>query len=89
MTGHAYTLLGLILGFGVGLLHFASLKRVTAMYLSGTATARAVALQLGRLALVAVLLVFLALKGAMPLLAGALGLLLARIVVLRLNRSEE
>ncbi|WP_434289586.1 N-ATPase subunit AtpR [Celeribacter sp. SCSIO 80788] len=88
MTEQTYILLGLLLGFGVGLLHFASLRRVTAMYLSGSSTARAIILQLGRLVLVAALLVFLALKGALPLLAGAGGLLLARIVILRRSRKE-
>lgn len=80
--------LGLLLGLATGLVHFATLRRVTALYLAGTAPARALGLQLARLALVALVLAGLARLGAGALLAGALGLMLAREAVLRRARKE-
>ncbi len=81
--------LALVLGFGVGVVHFASLRRVTALYLEGGPLARTIALQLGRLVLLGGLLVGLAMAGALPLLAGALGVLLARQAVLRRVRRQN
>ncbi|MCA0920139.1 ATP synthase subunit I [Pseudooceanicola nanhaiensis] len=79
--------LALAAGTGAGIVHFASLRRVTALYLEGGLAARTVALQLLRLALLAALLVGLALLGALPLLCGTLGLLLGRQIVLRRARG--
>ncbi|WP_428927918.1 ATP synthase subunit I [Marinibacterium sp. SX1] len=84
----AISLLGLALGLGVGLVHFMTLRRVTDLYLDGRATGRAIGLQLLRLLAMAALMVVLALQGAAPLLAGAAGLLIARGIVLRRNRTE-
>lgn len=75
--------LGLVLGLALGLIHFASLRRVTTLYLSGGSPARAIALQLGRLALLGLGFAGLAWLGALPLLAGAVGVLIAREVILR------
>ncbi len=85
----AYAALGLVSGFLVGLAHFASLRRLTALYLEGRAPKQAVALQLLRLALVALVLFGLVQLGALPLLAGALGLVLGREVVVRRARRES
>ena len=79
----ALTALGLVLGFAAGLVHFASLRRVTELYLGGGSPARAVALQLVRFAGLGAVLALLAWLGAAPLIAGALGLTLARGVLLR------
>ncbi len=87
LTPYPLAVLALCLGFALGLLHFASLRRVTGLYLDGGPPWRALALQLGRLALLAAGLVGLALLGALPLLAGTLGLLLARQLVLRRVRK--
>ncbi|SFJ12791.1 ATP synthase subunit I [Celeribacter neptunius] len=76
-------LLGLLLGLALGFVHFSTLKRVTALYLGGGRVIWAVALQIIRLVLLALVMVFLARQGALPLLAGALGVLIARFVVLR------
>lgn len=76
-------LLGLSLGLALGWVHFTSLHKVTRLYLSGGPIPHAIALQLLRLAAVGAGLVFLALVGAPALLAGALGLLIARGIVLR------
>ncbi|WP_071673989.1 N-ATPase subunit AtpR [Nioella nitratireducens] len=80
-------LLGLVLGLFAGLVHFASLKRVTALYLDGRSTGLAIGLQLGRLVLLTGVLVVLALQGALPLLAGALGVVAARVIVLRWTKE--
>jgi F1F0 ATPase subunit 2 len=80
--------IGLAVGLALGLAHFASLRRVTALYLDGGSPARAVALQLLRLALLAGLMLLLARLGAAPLIAGALGTILAREVILRRARKE-
>ncbi|MBE9636336.1 ATP synthase subunit I [Salipiger mangrovisoli] len=85
-----YTLatLALCLGFALGLLHFASLRRVTSLFLGGNPAWRALGLQLARLTLLTAALAGLARLGALPLLAGTLGLLLARQAVLRHSRKE-
>jgi F1F0 ATPase subunit 2 len=88
MTPLFATALGFVLGFAAGLVHFATLRQVTALYLGGGALPRALGLQLLRLALLAGVLVLLARLGAGPLLAGALGVLIARAMVLRRARKE-
>ncbi len=80
-------LLGLLLGLVAGLAHFASLKRVVDLYAGGGPIARTVALHIARFALVIAVLVLLALMGALPLLAGALGIFIARALVLRFTRE--
>ncbi|SDH70107.1 ATP synthase subunit I [Alloyangia pacifica] len=87
LAPYPLAVLALCFGFALGLLHFASLRRVTGLYIDGGPPWRALALQLGRLALLAGVLVGLALLGALPLLAGTLGLLLARQLVLRQVRK--
>lgn len=84
----ALALLGFALGIALGLAHFASLRRVTAMYLSGGSPSRAVLLQLARLSLLGGMLLLFAQFGAAPLLASALGVLIAREIVLRRARKE-
>lgn len=81
--------LGLLAGLALGLFHFATLRRVTDLYLSGTAPARALAFQLARFALLIGALVLLAIAGAAPLLGGALGILLGRAIVLRRTREAQ
>ncbi|KFE36291.1 ATP synthase subunit I [Thioclava atlantica] len=80
--------LALVLGFILGLFHFGSLKRVSDLYLGGRGVGLAIALQLARLALLVVVMVWLAREGALPLLAAALGLILARVVVLRFTKGQ-
>lgn len=73
----------LFLGFTAGTLFFALLRWNTALYVQGGSVAFALALQAVRIAALGGLLVLTALHGAMPLLLTALGLLIARPVVLR------
>lgn len=80
---------GFALGLGLGLIHFASLKRVAELYVGGGSLGRALGLQLLRLAILTGLLVLLARQGAAPLLAGALGIIVARWIVLRRARKGE
>ncbi|HCQ65069.1 MAG TPA: ATP synthase subunit I [Rhodobacteraceae bacterium] len=86
-TTLALTALFLTLGFAAGLVHFATLGRVTSLYLAGGSPAQAVGLQLVRLAALACVLILLAWLGAPALLAGALGVILARGVILRRARK--
>jgi len=79
----AGAVIGLVVGLGLGLVHFATLKKVTALYLSGAATLRVAGLQLARFVLLAAALALLALWGGLPLLSGALGVLAGRAIVLR------
>ena len=67
-------------GLVLGLIHFRTLRQVSADYLAGYA-GRAALLQMIRLAILVAVLFGLALLGAMDLLAGALGVLAARLVV--------
>jgi|GEM_PF-1226929 len=80
-------LFGLALGFALGLVHFASLRRVVRLYTEAAPLGRTLFLHLVRFVLVFAGLGLLAVMGALPLLAGGLGILLARAVVLRLGRE--
>ncbi|WP_158971597.1 N-ATPase subunit AtpR [Chachezhania sediminis] len=83
------SVLALLIGLAMGLFHFSTLKRVSAMYLDGTPVWQVLGLQLARLAVLVAIFVVMALAGAMPLLAGAIGLLLGRIVVMRRARKGD
>jgi F1F0 ATPase subunit 2 len=78
--------LGLIAGGVVGIVHFVSLNWTVRCFASGLAL-RAAVLQIGRLGFVAAAFTALALLGAGPLIAGLVGLLAARQVVLRRQRD--
>jgi hypothetical protein len=78
----AHIVLGLAAGALVGVLHFATLRWSTALYL-GRTFALAFGLQLVRLGVVGLLLFLLAHIGAGTQLAGALGLLAVRRPFLR------
>jgi F1F0 ATPase subunit 2 len=73
---------GLIVGFMVGVAYFASLWWNTQLFAAGS-LGKAIALQLGRIAVAVAVLIFLARLSLVTLLFGALGLLLARPFVLR------
>lgn len=77
----------LVAGVALGLVHFGTLHRVSEDYLGGRA-GRALALQLLRMAAMIGALYGLARLGALELLAGALGVLIARILVMRRARRE-
>ncbi|WP_321501946.1 ATP synthase subunit I [Breoghania sp.] len=78
---------GLLMGLAAGVLHFASLKRVAELYTGGGPIGRTLALHIARFALIVAVLVLLALIGALPLLSGALGILIARALVLRFTKE--
>lgn len=83
--------LGLILhlaaGFGVGLLYFHSLWWNAQLLAAGGRLITAITLGLGRFILLGGLLVLASLEGALPLLAMALGILVARPAVMRRVRE--
>lgn len=70
--------LGLLLGF----VHFRTLASVSEDYLAGNA-ARAVLMQALRMVVMVAVLFGLVRLGALPLLAGALGIVISRSIVLR------
>lgn len=70
------------IGLALGAVHFGTLSLVSRAYVDGRA-GRAAALQLGRLALLGLVLFALSRLGAWPLLLGAGGVMVSRAVVLR------
>ena len=74
-------IIGLIVGLLVGAFHFASLWWNTRLFTTGEA-GKAIALQLGRIAVAVAVLTLLARLGLAALLCGALGLLVARPLLL-------
>ncbi|MDE2007087.1 MAG: hypothetical protein KGI51_11005 [Rhodospirillales bacterium] len=79
---------GLLLGLLGGGVLWATLLWNSRLYLRGGAPLGAIGVQALRLGLLGALLAGLAREGAAPLLAGALGVLLARAVVLRRVRRR-
>lgn len=73
----------LLAGLLAGVAFFALLRWNAALYLRHGGVARAVALQAARLAAIAAVLTLAARHGALPLLLGAAGLLVARALVMR------
>ena len=78
---------GFAAGVLLGLAHFTSLRRNAGLFATGGA-ARAFGMQALRFVVLAAGLGGLAYFGATALLSGALGLLLARTVVLRRHRKQ-
>jgi len=77
----------LLPGLALGAAHFHSLRRNTDLYLAGNAGV-AVALHLARIAITVTALVLIARHGVWPLLFVMIGLLLARMAVIRARRME-
>jgi F1F0 ATPase subunit 2 len=74
--------IGLMAGMLAGAWHFVSLNWNWPLFANGK-TAAALALQIARIALTCALLLILARVGALALLAGMVGVLLARRIALR------
>ncbi len=77
---------GFAIGAAAGAAYFLGLRFNTALYLAGR-PGPALALQAARLLLLGVVLAGVALCGALPLLAAALGLLIARQAIVRRARA--
>ncbi|MCC0018768.1 MAG: hypothetical protein H6887_06215 [Hoeflea sp.] len=73
-------------GYGAGLVHFATLETVARRIAGGRLSA--VALQIGRLAALGLFLFLLVKLGAIELLLGSAGIMLARSRVLARVRAE-
>jgi len=92
MTGSTLTstlvlaLIAALAGLAFGLVYFQALRRTVDLFAGGCGWLGPVGLTLARIAGAAVFLTFLARFGAIPLLAGFLGFLLARMIALRLAR---
>ncbi len=80
-------LVWLLAGLGVGAAHFALLRRNAALYVSAGGFLGALGLQALRIAGVAAGLTFAAWHGALPLLLAALGIMIARPLILRAARA--
>ncbi|MBC57211.1 MAG: hypothetical protein CL814_09755 [Confluentimicrobium sp.] len=76
-----YAVLAALAGTLVGWLHFRSLRAVTERLVAGQLSA--VALQMARIAALALFLYVCARFGAVPLLTGAAGIMAGRAIVLR------
>jgi len=77
------TVFWLLAGLAGGTAHFALLRWNTILYVAGGTMARAIGVQVLRMAATTVLLAFAAWHGAWPLLFCAIGVVLARLLVLR------
>lgn len=79
MTGGltVQVVIGLVAGFLAGVLHFTSLWWNARLFTTGSA-GKAIAVQLGRIAVAVAVLILLARLGFAALLCGALGFLVAR-----------
>jgi N-ATPase, AtpR subunit len=77
------------LGLTAGALFFALLRWNTSLYMWGGSVAFALAIQAARIAAVGGLFALAALHGALPLLLTALGLLIARPIVLHCMARGE
>lgn len=82
-----YTVLGFAAGLTLGTVHFLTLGRLVEMLVSGP-VALPLILQLARFAILGAVLYGLALLGALPLIAGAAGIVLARVLVLRRTKGS-
>lgn len=88
LSPHTVPAIAMMAGLILGLAHFTSLRTVTAMLLAGRHPARALALQLARMAVIVAAFAGFAVAGALPLLGGTTGLLIGRTIVLRRVRRE-
>jgi N-ATPase, AtpR subunit len=77
----------LLAGVAAGSVHFALLRWNTSLYLSPGGLAGAICIQTLRLASIALLLAFAAWHGALALLSVALGIVLARSLMLHALRA--
>ncbi|HUN39321.1 MAG TPA: ATP synthase subunit I [Acetobacteraceae bacterium] len=77
--------LWLVFGLTAGAGHFALLRWNAGLYLSGSGVLCALAVQMLRMAATGVLLAFAAVHGALALLTAAIGVLVARMLVLRMT----
>ena len=73
----------LLAGLAVGAAHFALLRRNTLLFLDAGGFLRALVVQALRIAAVAAALTFAAWHGALPLLLAALGVVIARPLIVR------
>jgi N-ATPase, AtpR subunit len=71
-------------GLAAGTLHFALLRWNASLYARPGCIAGAVGLQMVRLALLGLVLALIAMRGGLPLLLAALGVLIARPLVMRM-----
>lgn len=75
--------LHLVLGSLVGMVYFRAVRLSAELFAQGRHVAVAITLTLGRLLLVGGLLVLIMREGGLPLLAFALGFLIARAIAMR------
>ena len=81
MTEAALIVGGLAAGFALGLAYFALLARTVRLFAAGESTLPVIGLYAARVGLAVATFVGLAAMGAMPLLAGLGGFIVARIAV--------
>lgn len=79
----------LMAGFDLGLLYFYGLWRNARLFATGAPVGTVIALAAGRFVLLGAVLVPVASEGALPLLATALGIFIARFVSVRRMRGID
>lgn len=79
--------LHLAAGTGIGILYFHGVWRTTQRLASGNGIIRTIGLTLGRFAALGGVLFVVSLEGAPPLLVTALGVLIARAIVIRQTKE--
>ncbi len=75
-------------GLALGLIYFRALRRAVDLFAGGSGWLWPAGLTIARIAGAVTLLTFMARLGAVPLLAGFLGFLLARAIALRMARRD-
>jgi uncharacterized membrane protein (UPF0136 family) len=88
MSGAVVSLGAAVAGIALGVVYFAGVRWSAELLAAGGGAGVAVALTVGRFALLACVLTLVSLRGAGPLLAMTLGVLIARTAMLRGMRPE-
>jgi F1F0 ATPase subunit 2 len=83
MDADGMSMIYLAAGVVAGVLYFKCLAWTVRLFVEGGGAAKAIVLMIGRIALLAGLLALASRQGALPLLMMALGVLIARFVIIR------
>lgn len=77
-----------LVGLALGLAHFVGLRETTRLYLADGARARSIAIHVARMIATAAIFVWIAQRGAVPLLSTFAGFLAARMITVARARRE-
>jgi F1F0 ATPase subunit 2 len=83
MDANGMSMIYLIAGIAAGLLYFKCLAWTVRLFAEGGGATKAIVLMIGRIAVLGGLLALASRQGALPLLMMALGVFIARCVIIR------